>query len=74
MPTNAQKEMHANFDMHNVVFSFSLLNFRLKYNHPYTQLINDTKCLRTFVLITTWHLTGCGDADPHNSLKSASSA
>ena len=22
----------------------------------------------------TWHLTGCGDADPHNSLKSASSA
>ena len=45
MPTNAQTEMHANFDMHNVVFSFSLLNFRLKYNHPYTQLINDTKCL-----------------------------
>ena len=21
-----------------------------------------------------WHLTGCGDADPHNSLKSAYSA
>ena len=25
-------------------------------------------------ILMTWHLTGCGDADPHNSLKSASSA
>ena len=24
--------------------------------------------------ILPWHLTGCGDADPHNSLKSTSSA
>ena len=24
-------------------------------------------------LLITWHLTGCGDADPHTSLKSASS-
>ena len=29
---------------------------------------------KSFTLTLPWHLTGCGDADPHNSLKSASSA
>ena len=28
----------------------------------------------SFINWYAWHLTGCGDADPHNSLKSASSA
>ena len=28
----------------------------------------------TPLIVIPWHLTGCGDADPHNSLKSASSA
>ena len=29
---------------------------------------------RVLTHVDPWHLTGCGDADPHNSLKSASSA
>ena len=35
--------------------------------------IINSKCPLLNYLLPTWHLTGCGDADPHNSLKSASS-
>ena len=41
------------------------------FTDPHHCILSDAMFL---ILHNTWHLTGCGDADPHNSLKSASSA